>query len=101
MKKFVKNLEVTNMVTGEKELITGMFASMDDPSVTGYSEIGEKLFSESNDEEMTDEELNEYTKREEDWMNETYELNKDYFEDENAQRERWMKLVNGETNDYE
>lgn len=42
---------------------------------------------------MTEDELNEYIRREEEWMNETYELNKDYLEDENAQREYWLKLT--------
>ena len=45
------------------------------------------------DDGMTEDELNEYMKREEEWMNETYELNKDYLEDEDAQREYWLKLT--------
>lgn len=89
------------MITGKKEIITGMFTSADDPSVTGYSKSGEKLFSDSNDDDMTKDELDKYITDEEKWMEDTYEVNKDYLEDENAQRERWMKLVNGETEEYE
>ena len=93
MGRYLKNAKAIDPVTGEVSYINGCLCkgcpSTSNPFL--YEDKEERSYS--NDEEMTDEELNEYMKREEDWMNETYELNKDYFEDENAQREYWLKLT--------
>lgn len=91
MGKYLKNAKAVDPVTGEISYINGYLCE-------GFK-MSDLLKAESDntrlysDDGMTEDELNEYMKREEEWMNETYELNKDYLEDENAQKEHWLKLT--------
>lgn len=91
MGKHLKNVKAIDPVTGEVSYISGYLCD-GGPSTSNpflYENEDEKSYSDN----MTEDELNEYIRREEEWMNETYELNKDYLEDENAQREYWLKLT--------
>lgn len=92
MGKYLRNAKAVDPVTGEVSYINGYLCE-GGPSTSNPFLYEDKYERSYSDDGMTEEELNEYMKREEEWMNETYEFNKDYLEDEDAQREHWLKLT--------